>query len=124
MAPQNLILRARMLCPRRAELAPVTGVLDPAERQICFRPSRVIDKHHARVDAAGTRLPRETSLVKTEPPNPRSESFASATASSSFFTRKKSATGPKNSALHDAGTLGHSSLDLAEQFQQGHHGCN
>src|ERR1035438_1160234 len=45
-----------------------------------------------------TRLPRATSLVKTEPPNPKSESLASATASSSFLTRKKSATGPKNSS--------------------------
>src|ERR1700722_11750228 len=46
-----------------------------------------------------TRLPRAMSLVNTEPPNPKSESLASATASSSFLTRKKRATGPKNSSL-------------------------
>src|SRR6188768_3629149 len=93
-----------------------------------------------------TRLPRATSLVKTEPPNPNSESLASATASSSFLTRKKSATGPKNSSLkagspglisarivgsmkapgrsirlphHQGGTLGNGSLDLVQQFYQG-----
>jgi hypothetical protein len=36
------------------------------------------------------RLPSATSRVKTEPPKPKSESLASATASSSFLTRKNS----------------------------------
>jgi hypothetical protein len=36
-----------------------------------------------------TRLPRATSLVKTEPPRPKSESLASAMAAASSLTRKK-----------------------------------
>jgi len=44
------------------------------------------------------RLPLAVSFVKTEPPRPKSESLASAIASSSFLTRKNSATGPKNSS--------------------------
>ncbi len=52
-----------------------------------------------------TRLPRATSCVKTAPPKPNSESLARAIASSSFLTRKSSATGPKNSSLK-AGLLG------------------
>src|ERR1035441_11019474 len=47
-----------------------------------------------------TRLPRAMSLVKTDPPNPKSESLASATASSSLLTRNRSATGPKSSSLY------------------------
>src|SRR5271163_3256332 len=52
-----------------------------------------------------TRLPRATSLVNTQPPKPKSESLASATAAFSSLTRKKSATGPKNSSL-EAGLSG------------------
>src|ERR1017187_974737 len=47
-----------------------------------------------------TRLPRAISLVKTDPPNPKSETLASATASSSLLTRNRSATGPKSSSLY------------------------
>src|ERR1035441_6332543 len=47
-----------------------------------------------------TRLPRAISLVKTDPPNPKSESLASATASSSLLTRNRSATGPKSSSRY------------------------
>src|SRR5580658_9653963 len=58
-----------------------------------------------------TRLPRAMLLVKTEPPNPKSESLASAMAASSSLTRKNSATGPKNSSLN-AGFSGWMSVKI------------
>src|ERR1035441_3557235 len=73
-----------------------------------------------------TRLPRAISLVKTDPPNPKSESLASATASSSLLTRNRSATGPKSSSLYAglpglmfARIVGSPSIELVDRHHVG-----
>ena len=64
-----------------------------------------------------TRLPRAMSLVKTEPPRPKSESLASAIAASSSLTRKNSATGPKNSS-RKAGLSGLMSVRMVGSMKE------
>src|ERR1039457_5447694 len=78
----NQLFVHELLDAHAGELASVAGVFDAAERQVRCRPGWVIDEHHARVDAACDAFAARNILGEDRPPNPKSESLASATASS------------------------------------------
>ena len=52
----NQLIVDELLDTHVAELAPVTGILDAAERQFGIGPGNVVDEHHSCFDAAGHAL--------------------------------------------------------------------
>src|SRR6476646_5100599 len=66
----NQLFVHELLDAHAGELASVAGVLDAAERQVRCRPGRVIDEHHARVDAARHAFAARNILGEDRAPQP------------------------------------------------------
>src|ERR1035437_525269 len=132
------------------KFASIAGVLDAAERQVRGRPGRVVDEHHARVNAAGHAFAARNIPGEDRSPQPeirvigeghrlilifdpeeerdRPEEFLSEGGIAGFDIRQDRRLHERAWAInafaahHNGGALGDSLFDLVQQFYQGRFG--